>query len=109
MEAKWLPDGYYLTEQERSNYRIWNKYTAETGRPIEVSVYMNTDITMGLDSEDADVEQLEIQGNPALMLAKSGNAQIAWLDLRTGSLWEVFGEDIPQSDAIHVAENVILK
>ena len=70
---------------------------------------MNTDITMGLDSEDADVEQLEIQGNPALMLAKSGNAQIAWLDLRTGSLWEVFGEDIPQSDAIHVAENVILK
>ena len=43
------------------------------------------------------------------MLAKSGNAQIAWLDLRTGSLWEVFGEDIPQSDAIHVAENVILK
>ena len=109
VEAKWLPDGYYLTEQERSNYRIWNKYTAETGRPIEVSVYMNTDITMGLDSEDADVEQLEIQGNPALMLAKSGNAQIAWLDLTTGSLWEVFGEDIPQSDAIHVAENVILK
>lgn len=109
VEAKWLPDGYYLTEQERSNYRIWNKYTEENGQLVEVSVYINSDVTMGLDSEDADVEQVEIQGNPALMFVKDGDVQIAWLDLRTGSLWEVFGVDIPQSDAIHVAENVILK
>lgn len=109
VETRWLPDGYNLAEQNRSAHRIWNKYTAATGQSIEVTVYINSDVTMGLDSENVDVEQLEIRGNSAWMLVKDGDVQIAWVDSGNGTLWEIFGEDIPPSDVIHVAENIILK
>lgn len=109
VEVNWLPDGCNFIEQKRSHHRIWNRYTAANEQVVEVAVYINADITMGLNSEDADVEQLEVQGNSALMITTEDYVQITWLDSRSGSLWEVYGESISQSDMIQVAENVILK
>lgn len=109
IEVNWLPDGCNFKEQNRNYHRICNRYKVANEQVVEVTVYINADLTMGLDSEDADVEQLEIQGNSALMITKGDDVQIAWLDSGSGSLWEVYGEGVPQSDMIRMAENVILK
>lgn len=108
IEIQWLPDGYVFTEQSRDTQGVRYKYTAAEGRLIEISVYTDPDITVSLDSEDAEVTPLEIQGNSALIMEKGGDVQIAWVDAKTGVLWEIFGEKTPRSDVIRAAENAVL-
>ena len=105
----WLPDGYVFTEESRSSQSIWRQYAATDGRLIEVSAYIDPNVTISLDSEDADVKPLEIQGKPALMIEKEGDVQIAWVDPEIGVLWEIFGEGTAENSIIQVAEHVILK
>lgn len=107
--VEWLPDGYVFTEESRSSQSIWRQYAATDGRLIEVSAYIDPNITLNLDSENAEVESIEIQGNPALMIKKEKNIQITWVDSKAGVVWEILGESAFQSDVIQVAEHVILK
>ena len=74
-----------------------------------MSTYIDPNVTISLDSEDAEVKPLEIQGKSALMIEKEGDVQIAWVDPETGVLWEIFGEGIAETTIIQVAEHVILK
>ena len=109
ISAEWLPDGYVFTEERRSSQSIWKQYAAADARLIEVSTYIDPNVTISLDSEDAEVKPLEIQGKSALMIEKEGDVQIAWVDPETGVLWEIFGEGIAETTIIQVAEHVILK
>lgn len=107
--VEWLPDGYIFTEESRSSQSVWKQYTASAGQLIEVSVYTDPNITINLDSENAEIKSLKIQSNSALIIKKEGDIQITWVDSKAGVLWEVFGTGTSQSDVIRVAEHVILE
>ncbi len=108
IEVQWLPDGYVFAGQSRSSQNVRCEYTAADGQWIEVSAYTDPNITVSLDSENAEVMSLEIRGNSALVIEKGGDVQIAWVDVKTGVLWEIFGEKTSRSDMIRVAEDVQL-
>lgn len=105
--AKWLPEGYVLDSQGDYSRGIWNQYRLEN-KIIQIDAAIKEGSIVSIDTEDADVESIEIHGSLALLSQKNDTFYLAWLDKQTGVLWTLYGEGVSKSDIIQIAENVEL-
>lgn len=118
IEAGWLPDGYQLTEQKSSSNRITNIYQADDGR--EITIYV-TDISGGgisVDTEDAVLDTVVIQGYEATTIQKLridgyGNRheqnRVVWPITENGWFVSVSSNDEGVDVLSFVAENLFFK
>ena len=111
--ADWLPEGFSLEEVYRDNRGIRHDYETETGAQLMVQLFWKPGMRVGVDTEDAEVRQIEIQGNSAMLSDKvlsTGARQIilAWGD-DMNFLWLILGKDVPEEDVVRVGESVSLR
>lgn len=118
IEAGWLPDRYQLTEQKNSSNRITNIYQTNDGR--EITVYV-ADISGGgisVDTEDAVLNTVLIQGYEATTIHKLridgyGNPheqnRVVWPITETGWFVSVSSNEVDVAVLIRVAENLIVQ
>lgn len=60
----------------------------------------------GVDTEDAEVESVDIQGEEGIMASKNGIIQIAWANQKLHSYFNVNGPESMREDLIKVAQGV---
>ena len=107
--ANWLPEGYVLMSQSNDSRMIWNSYQSQNGKELQINATTEEGMILSIDTEKATTKVLELHGIDALLSQKDGIIQIVWNDKQTGTLLALYGEDILESDAIRIAENISIK
>lgn len=106
--TNWLPDDWTLVEELPSSKLKWKIFDTSTGR-AEVRVSNSTTMISNYDTEEADVQRIEVQGVEAMLIEKGNSIQIVWADTGNCLLWDALVENGSADDLLRVAENLELK
>lgn len=102
----WLPDGFDIVENDSIETCAWKSYLNDTnGASIRIEKLYPT--TVGLDTEDSEMETVEIQGYPAQLITKNDEVRIIWLNSDRDIVYLIFTEWVPVEEALKIAENVL--
>nr|WP_304954515.1 DUF4367 domain-containing protein [uncultured Bacteroides sp.] len=74
----WLPDGYALESCGYSGVSTWYTFQNADAQYIQISCTSTAGTTMSVDTEDADVQHVEINGYPAMFIKKKSDWQLVW-------------------------------
>lgn len=110
IEIGWIPEGFSLTDQGEDQLSAWQRYTDKDDE--QKTIYVSEDALSGqslaVDTEDADVEQIEIQGHEGTIITKEEWTCILYTVPEKSMVLHIQSEFIPVSDIIKVAENINL-
>ena len=81
-------------------------YCSDDGEEFSIAVFDGTNMKFGVDTEDAEVESVDIQGEEGIMASKNGIIQIAWANQELPSYFNVNGPESMREDLIKVAQGV---
>ena len=81
-------------------------YCSDDGEEFSIAVFDGTNMKFGVDTEDAEVESVDIQGEEGIMASKNGIIQIAWANQELHSYFNVNGPESMREDLIKVAQGV---
>ena len=107
--TNWIPKGYTLTSSVNESKSSWLTFDSLGESQLEVCVYLGDTSIIGFDTEDAYVENCNIQGFDAIYIEKQDVTQLVWANTDQNLVWEVYGINVPQEVLTQVAENITLK
>ena len=81
-------------------------YCSDDGEEFSIALFDGTNMKFGVDTEDAEVESVDIQGEEGIMASKNGIIQIAWANQELHSYFNVNGPESMREDLIKVAQGV---
>ncbi len=106
IDPTYVPEGYQISEKRINRMSYMVKYTNES----EMKLFFDQDIItqsgMHLDTEDADVETVLMEGLELMVIEKNGNVMIFWHDERYTYLLD--GE-VEKVEMLRMAESIIKK
>lgn len=104
--VEWIPEGFYQSNQSENKFAIRFNYCSDNGEEFSVAVFYGTNMKLGVDTEDAEVESVDIQGEEAIIASKNGFIQIAWANQESYCYFNVNGPETMKEDLIKVAQGV---
>ena len=96
--VEWIPEGCCRV--------YWFFNCSDDGEEFSIAVFDGTNMKFGVDTEDAEVESVDIQGEEGIMASKNGIIQIAWANQELHSYFNVNGPESMREDLIKVAQGV---
>ena len=96
----YIPDGFVFEDADGFDVT----YADSRGNILLFSEY-GTESSVNIDTEDADVRFIDIQGHSALLSAKNGWATLAWA---AGDRYFVLDFQGDAEEAVRIAEGVVL-
>lgn len=110
IELGWIPEGFSLTDQGEDQLSAWQRYTDKDDE--QKTIYISEDALSGqslaVDTEDADMRKIEIQGYEGTIITKEEWTCILYTVPEKSMVLHLQSEFIPVSDIIKVAENINL-
>lgn len=110
IELNWMPDGFILTDEGEDQLSTWQRYTDKNDQTK--TIYISEDALSGqslaVDTENADVTKVEIQGYEGTLITKEAWNCILYTVPEQSMVVHLQSEFIPVSDIIKVAENINL-
>lgn len=104
--AGWLPDGYQLTNEEKNTFQIQNIYEDRNGNSVFISIFRNSSSVVGVDTEQADVKTVNINGQLTIIIQKDNFSQIVWANETLGYQVTIESENLPTDSLLQIAENL---
>lgn len=104
--ADWLPESYVLSEEKCSKFSIRKVYKAKDKNEIRIAMFIGGNSTLGLDTENADVKSISIQGIDALLITEEGMVQVAWADETQQIYIVIDGHEDQTEEIINIAKNL---
>ena len=104
----WIPEGYSLESQTEDSMSKRMVYSSDNGGELKVSVFHGSGL-LSIDTEDAYVKNINIQGKSAVVSEKDGVIQITWADEAANLFVSVQGNAVSEEDLIKFAENLDLE
>lgn len=100
----WLPEGFQLLDEGAIKSYSWEIYESEpSGRiMIEKSIPYETTI----DTEDAEITSVTMQGFEATMITKNNEARIIWLNTDQDIVYYVDTEGLSPEEMLRIAESI---
>lgn len=108
MVVKWIPEGFHQYNQSKNKFMVRVDYSSDNGEEFSITVFQGANTKLGIDTEFAEIETTEIQGEEALMAIKKGFIQIAWANQKLQSYFIIDGPESMKEDLIKVAQGVII-
>ena len=102
----WLPDGYTLFEEKANEFSAQKTYRSDDGKVIRIAMFMSSNMTLGIDTENADVSSIDIQGFDALVITKGDAVEITWADESQQTFIVIDGAEEQTEDLIKIAKNL---
>ena len=78
VNVNWVPEGYTLVDQSEDPFLSSLRYRSETGDEILINIFKGENGVLNIDTENAQVEPVTIQGCDGLLVLKDGDAQLVW-------------------------------
>lgn len=101
----WLPEGFTLDSYGYDETSTWYQYCKD-----DKSIYISwTEVfgtTVGVDTENAEVEYVEINGIEAMLIEKDISLQLVWAEKSKAAFITLFSVGISQDDLIDVANGL---
>jgi len=104
--VEWIPEGFSQCNQSENKFAFRMDYCSDDGEEFSIAVFDGTNMKFGVDTEDAEVESVDIQGEEGIMASKNGIIQIAWANQELHSYFNVNGPESMREDLIKVAQGV---
>lgn len=106
VKVEWIPKGFYQKDQSENKFSLRLDYCSDNGEEFSVVVFEGANTTLGIDTEDAEVENIDIQGEEAILASKDGTIQIAWASQELQSYYIISGPETMKEDLIKVAQGI---
>lgn len=101
----WLPKGFHLTNKDVIPQFVCNYYEDGNGATLLLEkTFPNS--SLGIDTEDAEVVPITIQGYDAQLITKNNEVRVIWLNEDEKVVYFVNGENIPVDEIVKVAKNL---
>lgn len=84
-----IPEEFSLEYQNESSHTISRWYSNEEGATIIFEIYKADDSGMNVDTENAQVENIQIHGYDGLLIEKENSIDIIWGDTDMGNFVSV--------------------
>ena len=104
--VEWIPEGFYQYDQSENKFMIRLDYCSDNDEEFSITVFEGSNTKLGIDTEHAEIESIEIQGEEALVASKDGFIQIAWANQKLQSYFVIDGAETMKDDLIKVAQGV---
>lgn len=103
----WVPDGFTLaSETVLPDFVTEYKYTAAEDTYFYVMQVMGDSTTFSIDTADADIKHIEINGNDAVFTQKAEECTVTWE--QQAALMRVVAVGLTEADVIQIAQGVLL-
>lgn len=109
IKANWLPEGFALESQDSNSKSVWSVYTSLVGGEIKIQLYDGDGSTLSIDTENATVNDIMVQGCGAKITIKDDIVQIFWADEERNIFVLLKGSGVAQEKLIQVANQLELK
>lgn len=106
IDVGWLPEDFTLERQEYDGIYAWCFYRKSENVSIDINYTSTTGAGFSIDTEDADVEYIGIQGSQAMLIKKGNEIQIAWAAKDNTLFVILIGTGVGREDLIHVANEL---
>lgn len=106
-DISWLPEKFILKNQNHNNLKVWKEYESPSEAYISVYLAKGVGTTHDLDTEDATVDNIEIQGIPSIIATKENCVQILLTPKETNYFIQITSSGVSKEEIICVAENII--
>lgn len=106
---KYIPNEYSLTFKSSDEISCDLYYINDSGEELTVSEYFleNIDATVILDTENANVQDIIINGQKVTAIYKENFYQIAWLNNDSQTMCTLSGKDNIKDVIVNLAEKLI--
>lgn len=110
VDVGWVPDGYTLEDHGSDQFGEWYWYRKSDTEVFNIGYSVTTGLGISIDTEDAEIEYIEIQGCQAMLIKKENELDelsIAWITEDNSAFVTVHGESVDREDLIHIANCLI--
>ena len=97
-----------MVSEECSEYSIWYEFAKlDTEESISVNIMNMVDANTIIDTENADMRSIKVQGTDALLVDTDGIKQLAW-QLFDGREWyiQIITRNVSTEDLLMFAKNI---
>jgi len=111
VELAWIPDGFEVSEEGSHYSTAWKTYENGNGAILYIAESSVDNRTMTVDTEDAEVNQVTIQGYEGTMVQKSADEWtcIIFTVPEKNMVVYIDSEFIEAEETLKVAENIIIR
>lgn len=102
----WLPDGYVLEKYEQRPLSIYYEYKNSEDGYIYVDCTLAKSATISVDTENAEVEYIEINGYRAMLIRKGEVLQLLWPAKGNTIVVGIITEGVNEEDFLHIANEL---
>lgn len=106
LNVGWLPDGYSLVDQGNNGLEIWYDYQNAANDYLTIDCQKTDGLTANIDTENANVEYIQIQGSKAMLVKKGAESQLVWSANQNSVFVGIIGSNISRTDIIHIANEL---
>lgn len=103
----WVPDGYILEDQGQDNESVWYQYRKSESESLYIDCSTTVGGGMGVDTEEAEVEYVEIRNSRAMLIKKELDMQLVWTERDNAVLISLYGAGMNQDDLLCVANELV--
>lgn len=107
LDVMWVPDGYTLIDEKGDDLRIKYEYRNHEDATIKISYRKTAGLSVGVDTENAEVIHTEVKDASAMLIRKGSELQLAWATKDNSGFITIVGSDISQEDIVHIANELI--
>lgn len=106
LKVGWVPEGYELEKQEESGPNLWYQYRKSEDEFIRFRYSTISNGVISMDTEDADVRYVEVNGNQAMLIQRESKFQVAWSVYDNAGLITITSEGIPEDELLYAASQL---
>lgn len=106
LNVGWLPDGYSLIDQGKDSVEVWYDYQNAAKDYLTINCCQTDGLVASIDTEDADVEYIQIQGSKAMLVQKGTESQLVWSANQNSVFVGIVGSNLSRADIIHIANEL---
>ena len=102
----WMPEGYILNNYGFENETLWYQYRKSENEFIRIDCASTFGAAISVDTENAEIKDIDINGIQAMLLKKDEDIQIMWTLYDKSEFISLLGTGINEEDIIRVARNL---
>lgn len=102
----WVPDGYTLKDQGFNSKNVWYQYQKTEDESLYINYTVTTGAGIGIDTEDAEVEYVNINDGQAMLVKKEDELQLVWTTNNNAAFIGIIGTGVESKDLIKVANEL---
>lgn len=102
-----VPERYTLTEKCLDHSEVAFEYVDIDGNRLVVSCRSTRGIGVGIDTEDAVVEDVTVQGSKGMLVEKNGEYQLVWPAKNNTRLLSIIAFDLSREEVLTLSEALV--